>query len=144
MSLSKKSIDIVKKTAIPVAQNAQEITKLMYEILFNDYPEVLPIFENTDLDQHKKLAVAVASYAANIENLEVLDNTIEKIVSAHIKMKVKAHHYPMVGDSILKAIQEVLGDGATPDVIEGWREAYFYLADILMAKEKEMCLNKKQ
>lgn len=31
-----------------------------------------------------------------------------------------------------------VGDAATPEVLEAWKEAYFFLADILIAREKEL------
>lgn len=56
----------------------------------------------------------------------------------HVKTNVKPEHYPMVGVSLLQAIKDVLGDAATDDVIEAWKEAYFFLGDILIAREKEL------
>lgn len=44
----------------------------------------------------------------------------------------------MVGVSILEAIKQVLGDAATHEVLEAWKEAYFFLADVLIAREKEL------
>ena len=113
MSLSQSTIDIVKATAPVVAQHSEAITKKMYEILFENYPETRELFKNASSDQHKKLAGAVSAYAANIDNLQVLTNAVEKMVSSHVSANVKPEHYPMVGESILKAIKEVLGDGAT-------------------------------
>ncbi len=138
MGLSEKSIKIVKATAKPVAQNGEAITTKMYEILFKDYPEAKELFKDASGDQHKKLAIAVAAYAANIDDLSVLKKAIEKMAQTHVATKVKPEHYPMVGVSLLQAIKEVLGDAATDDVIEAWKEAYFFLADILIVREKEL------
>ena len=138
MSLSPKTIEIVKATAAPVAANAEAITTRMYEILFANHPELKPMFENAASDQHKKLAAAVSAYAANIDNLGALSKAVEKMASTHVKVKVKPEHYPIVGVSLLGAIKDVLGDAATDEVIEAWKEAYFFLADILIAREKEL------
>jgi len=138
MSLSPKTVEIVKATAAPVAANAEAITTRMYEILFANHPEVKPMFENADSDQHKKLAAAVSAYAANIDNLGALSKAVEKMAATHVKVKVKPEHYPIVGVSLLSAIKDVLGDAATDEVIEAWKEAYFFLADILIAREKEL------
>jgi len=138
MSLSPKTVEIIKATAAPVAANAEAITTRMYEILFANHPEVKPMFENADSDQHKKLAAAVSAYAANIDNLGALSKAVEKMAATHVKVAVKPEHYPIVGVSLLSAIKDVLGDGATDEVIEAWKEAYFFLADILIAREKEL------
>ena len=138
MSLSPKTIEVVKATAAPVAANAEAITTRMYEILFADFPETKVLFEGSNPDQHKKLAMAISAYAANIDNLTMLSMAVEKMASKHVLKKIKAEHYPMVGVSILKAIKDVLGDAATDEVLDAWKEAYFFLADILIAREKEL------
>lgn len=138
MELSPTTISIVKATAPAVAEHAEAITTKMYEILFVAYPETKILFKDADPMQHKKLAGAVSAYAANIDNLAVLSSAVEKMASSHVNALVKPEHYPMVGESILKAIKEVLGDAATEEVLGAWGEAYFFLADILIGKEKEL------
>jgi len=138
MSLSQLTVDTVKATAPAVAQNAEKITTRMYEILFTDFPQLKELFENAPSDQHKKLAGAITAYAANIDNLGALSKAVEKMAATHISAKVLPEHYPMVGVSLLGAIKDVLGEAATEDVINAWKEAYFFLADILIAREKEL------
>lgn len=138
MALSQKTIEIVKATAAPVAANSEAITTRMYEILFENHPETKALFDDADGDQHKKLASAVSAYAANIDNLGVLTKAVEKMATTHVKVGVKPVHYPMVGVSLLSAVKDILGDAATDEVIEAWKEAYFFLADILIAREKEL------
>jgi len=138
MSLSPSTIEIVKATAPAVAMNAEKITTRMYEILFADFPETKELFKDANPDQHKKLAMAISAYAANIDNLVMLSMAVEKMASTHVRTKVKPEHYPMVGTSVLGAIKDVLGEAATEDVLNAWKEAYFFLADILIAREQEL------
>lgn len=138
MSISPKTIEIVKATAAPVAANAETITTRMYEILFQTHPELKELFKDADANQHKKLAMAVSAYSANIDNLSTLSKTVEKMALTHVKVKVKPEHYPLVGVALLGAVKDVLGDAATDDVIEAWKEAYFFLADILIEREREI------
>jgi nitric oxide dioxygenase len=109
----------------------------MYEKLFSAHPEAKELFKDAEPDQYKKLANAVYAYAANIDNLEVLGKGIETMVNAHVKTNVQPMHYPWVGEAILGAIKDVLGDAATDEVLTAWKEAFFFLADVLIAKEKE-------
>jgi nitric oxide dioxygenase len=141
MSLSEKTIKILKANAAPVAANSEAITSRMYEILFTNHPELKELFKDANPDQHKKLAGAVSAYAANIDNLSVLSKAVEKMAQTHVSSAVKPEHYPLVGVSLLQAVKDVLGDAATNDVIEAWKEAYFFLADILIAREKEIYAN---
>lgn len=138
MGLSEKTVEIVKATAAPVAANSEAITSRMYEILFTNHPQLKELFKNAGPDQHKKLAGAVAAYAANIDNLAVLSKAVENMAQKHVKTGVEPEHYPLVGVSLLQAVKDILGDAATDDVIEAWKEAYFFLAGILIAREKEL------
>jgi nitric oxide dioxygenase len=138
MGLSEKTIEICKATAPVLTKHGEAITAKMYEILFANHPETKAMFGEAPEDQHKKLASAIVAYASNMDNLEVLGKAVEGMAQRHVRTKVKPEHYPMVGVSLLQAIKDVLGDAATDDVIEAWKEAYFYLGDILIAREKEL------
>lgn len=136
--MTEKTIAIVKATAAPVAANAETITTRMYEILFSTHPQLQVLFKDADPDQHKKLAAAVAAYAANIDNLGALSKAVEKMATTHVRVNIKPEHYPLVGVALLGAVKDVLGEAATGEVIDAWKEAYFFLADILIAREKEL------
>jgi nitric oxide dioxygenase len=138
MVLSEKTIEICKATAPAIVVHGEAITTRMYEILFENYPETKALFGDAPEDQHKRLAAAIAAYATNMDNLGALEKAVEGMAQRHVKTNVKPEHYPMVGVSLLEAIKDVLGDAATDDVIEAWKEAYFYLGDILIARENEL------
>jgi len=138
MGLSQHSFETVLATSSIVISNAETIATRMYEILFTDFPQTKILFEEADDQQHKKLAGAISAYAANIDNLEELSWAVDKMANTHVLKNIRPEHYPMVGASILKAMKDVLGDAATEEFIEAWKEAYFFLGDILVNKEKEL------
>ncbi len=138
MELSAKTIEICKATAPVLTEHGEAITTRMYEILFSNYPETRKLFGEAPENQHKKLASAIVAYASNIDNLEVLGKAVETMAQRHVQTNVKPEHYPMVGVSLLEAIKDVLGDAATDDVLNAWKEAYFFLGDILISREKEI------
>lgn len=106
--------------------------------MFEKHPELKELFGDASKDQPKILAAAVQAYAMNIDNLGVLGDAVGKMAVTHVRTNVKPEHYPIVGESILAALQQVLGKEATPEILNAWGEAYFFLADILIAKEKEL------
>lgn len=138
MSLSPSTIETVKATIPVLKEHGLAITSRMYDILFEKYPETKALFSGAPDDQPKILAGAIAAYAMNIDNLGALTDAVGRMASAHVRTNVKAEHYPMVGDAVLTAMSDVLGEAATPEIIAAWKEAFFFLADILIAKEKEM------
>lgn len=129
---------IVKSTAPLLKERGEEITTVMYKHLFTNYPDAKDLFKDAEPDQYKKLAQMVYAYAANIDKLDALTKGISKVAQIHVNTKILPEHYPWVGESLLKAIKEVLGDAATTEVIDAWAEAYGFLSTVFIAKEKEL------
>ena len=71
----------------------------------------------------------------NIDNLGVLASRVERITQKHVALNILPEHYHFVAEALLGAIKDVLGDAATEEVLEAWGEAYWFLADLLMARE---------
>lgn len=139
--LSQNTINIVKSTASILNEQGEKLTRHFYQRMFSHNPEVKPFFNpahQTGGSQQRALAGAICAYAANIDNLEVLGEAVELIAQKHASLLIKPEHYPIVGENLLASIQEVLGDVATPEVIEAWGGAYGFLADILVARENEI------
>jgi nitric oxide dioxygenase len=68
-------------------------------------------------------------------NLGVLASRIERITQKHCGLNILPEHYHYVAESLLGAIQDVLGAAATREVLTAWGEAYWFLADVLMARK---------
>lgn len=136
--LSSTAIATIKETSNLVASRSEKITKHMYTILFKRFPSTKALFSNSSPDQYMKLAEALSAYAVNIEKLERLTPALKVIAHSHVMSHVKPSHYPMVGMALIQALEETLQEEATPSFIDAWREAYQYLADILITLEKEI------
>lgn len=139
-SLSDSTIAIVKSTGPALRQHGVAITTAMYARLFQD-AEVKRMFDQAAQvsgEQPKRLAAAILGYAENIDKLGALDGAVARMVARHVQTGVKPEHYPKVAAALLPAIREVLGaEVATDAVLDAWAEAYQFLADILIAKEKD-------
>ena len=89
-------------------------------------------------EQPRRLAAAILAYAKNIDQLQALGAAVQRMVSRHVDTGVKPEHYPLVAEALLPAIREVLGaEIATDEVLAAWGEAYWMLADILIAAEAQ-------
>ena len=138
MSLSDTTVNIIKASSGPVVINSELIALRMYDILFSKHPELKPMFADADPQQHKKVAAIVSAFAMNIDNPGTLAESLEEITQSHVRTLVKPEHYPMVGEALLQAIRDVFANESSSELIEAWREAYGYLADVLIAREKEL------
>ena len=129
---------IIKSTAPAIKEHGEAITTAMYKLLFSKHPEAKELFKDAQPDQYKKLAAMVYAYADNIDNLGSLQKGIDKVAKLHVDVKILPKHYPWVGESLLGAIKEVLGDAATPEIMNAWEEAYGFLAKVFIAREEEI------
>lgn len=139
--LSQKTIDIVKSTAPVLADKGTDITTVFYKNMFNEHPELLNIFNHANQEkgrQQAALANTVYAAATYIDQLHVLVPAVKQIAHKHRSLMVQPEHYAVVGEHLLKAIKEVLGEAATDDIIEAWGEAYGVIADVFISVEKEM------
>ena len=98
-------------------------------------PPLQPVAPRREGSQSKALTAAVVAYARNIDNLGALASRVERITQKHVALNILPEHYPFVAEALLGAIKDVLGEAATDEVLEAWGEAYWFLADLLMARE---------
>ena len=137
---SQSAMDIVKATAPAIEKHGVAITTAMYARLFRN-KEVEAMFDRAAQEsgeQPRRLANAILAYAKNIDKLDALTSAVERMVQRHVETGVKAEHYPYVAEALLPAIRDVLGgDVATDEVLAAWGEAYWMLADILIAAEAQ-------
>ncbi|BBF72454.1 hypothetical protein EWH08_17610 [Sphingobium indicum] len=137
---SPAAMEIVKATAPALEKHGVEITTAMYARLLQD-PEIAAMFDRAAQEsgeQPRRLAGAILAYAKNIDKLQNLGGAVQRMVARHVETGVRPEHYPHVAAALLPAIREVLGaEVATDDVLAAWGEAYWMLADILIAAETQ-------
>ena len=137
--LSEQTIAIVKATAPVLQEHGVAITTRMYERLFVN-EGVRALFDRAAQEsgeQPRRLAAAILGYAQNIDKLQNLTPAVARMVERHVETGVKPEHYPPVVEALLPAIRDVVGEAATDEVLAAWGEAYGFLADILIGKERE-------
>lgn len=137
-SLSDKTIDLVKATVPALETHGLAVTQRMYERMFQN-SDIRDLFNQSHHgetgSQPKALAAAVVAYARNIDNLGALASRVERIAQKHVGLNILPEHYSAVAESLLGAIKDVLGDAATDEILAAWGEAYWLLADVLIARE---------
>ena len=123
--LSPQTIKIVKETAPILEKHGVEITTHFYKRMFAHHPELLNLFNHANQKQGRQqtaLANAVYAAALHIDRLETILPVVEQIAHKHRSLGVLPEQYPIVGENLLHAIKEVLGDAATEEI--PWGEAY--------------------
>ena len=140
-ALDPNKLEIIKATLPIVKEHGEAITKQFYKRMFKQHPELLNMFNQTHQitgHQPKALADAVYGAAANIEDFSQIIPVLERIGEKHRSLQIKPEHYPIVGENLLGAIKEVLGDAATNEIMDAWADAYEVIADVFIRMEDRM------
>ena len=138
-NLTKEELDVIKSTIPLLKERGVEVTKYFYEYMFENYPQVKPMFDQNKQksgEQPKALALAVLNAGLNLEDLSKIQNQVNKIGQKHVSLGVKPEHYPIVGECLLEAIKVVLGAGQ--DILDVWGKAYGEIAQYYIGVEKEI------
>lgn len=168
MKVSVKTVEIVKSTVPVLAEYGMTIVATMYRNMFRENPEVRPLFNQANQSsgeqktrasqlesfnsqlfsssnerakpgaQQITLTQAVLAYAENIDNPAALLPAVMRIAHKHASLDVRPEQYGIVGKHLLGAIKEVLGDAATPEIIDAWGEAYGALAQLFIEVENQL------
>lgn len=139
--LDPKTIEIIKSTVPVLEKHGEAITTRFYQLMFGNHPELLNIFNHVNQKQgrqQKALASTVYAAAMYIDNLEAILPVVKQIGHKHRSLGIKPEHYPIVGKHLLLAINDVLGDAATDEIIDAWEKAYQVIADVFISVEAEM------
>ncbi|WP_144549702.1 NO-inducible flavohemoprotein [Bacillus sp. X1(2014)] len=140
-ALDPKKLEVIKVTLPVVKEHGEAITKQFYKRMFKEHPELLNIFNQThQITGHQPRALADAVYgaAANIEDFSKIMPVLERIGEKHRSLQIKPEHYPIVGENLLGAIKEVLGDAATNEILDAWADAYDVISDVFIRMENKM------
>jgi len=133
--------DLVKATIPALQQHGEAITQAFYKTLFEEHPALLNIFNPANQQnggQARSLAASILAYAAHIDHLDQLGGMVSRIAHKHASLEVQPEHYPIVGEHLLRAIRSVLGEAATPEILDAWGAAYQQLATIMIGVEQNL------
>ncbi|KAH6623119.1 globin-like protein [Chaetomium tenue] len=140
-AVTESQIAIVKATAPVLQEHGVTITTVFYENLLRENPDLHNVFSSTSQvtgRQPRALAGAVLGYATYIDDLPKLKHAVERIAHKHVSLQVTPAQYDVVGKYLIQAIGQVLGDAATPEIVDAWVAAYGVLAGVFINREGEM------
>lgn len=143
MLLSPQSEEIIKATAGVVAEHSVQITEAFYPHMFAAHPELMRVFNKANQaigEQPRALAASVVAYAVHLIDPDAPDFTpvMQRIAHKHVSLGITAPEYTIVGQHLMWAVGEVLGDAVTPEVAAAWDEVYWLFAVQLVAEEAKL------
>ena len=135
---------LVTATVGILREHGVALTTYFYQCMFTHNPELKNTFNMGNQQNGKQqtaLAMAVLAYAEHIEDPSVLAAALTKIGHKHVSLDIRPEHYAIVGKHLLASIGEVLGDAATPALLDAWAVAYQELAALMSSLESGLYRN---
>jgi len=129
---------LISATVPILKENGVLLTKHFYTRMFTHNPELKNMFNMGNQQSGKQqtaLAMAVLAYAENIANPGVLMPVVDRIGHKHVSLDIRPEHYQIVGKHLIESIKEVLGEAASPEIVDAWTAAYLQLASIMSGHE---------
>ena len=126
--------DILRQSFDLVIDRRPDLTVRFYEILFERYPALQPMFARTNRGvQARMLAQAIAAVLDHLEDASWLETTLGNLGARHIAYGVTDAMYDQVGDALLATLAEVAAEAWTDEVAAQWTEAYGAIASMMQA-----------
>lgn len=136
--LSLETTMIVKMVTPAFRVFGKTILMATYERLLAN-PEARALFGEATLRQRRErpedLAEILYMLADNIDTLDAVDSLFDQLARWHVGEGITAAHYPCLGEALLGALCDVLGEGASERIIKGWHDGFWYLTENLMERE---------
>ncbi|QRR02435.1 NO-inducible flavohemoprotein [Dyadobacter sandarakinus] len=136
--------ELVKATVPVLKANGVALTTYFYNRMLTQNPELKNVFNAANQHtgaQPTALAMAVLAYAEHIDNPGVLAGAVNRIANKHVSLDIRPEQYAIVGKHLLASIGEVLGDAASPALIDAWGVAYQQLAGMMIGVEAGLYSN---
>jgi hemoglobin-like flavoprotein len=124
---------ILRQSFELVIDRRPDLTIRFYEILFERYPVLAPMFRRDRAAQSKMLAGAIAAVLDHLEDAPWLQSTLGSLGAKHVEYGVTDAMYDQVGDALLATLAEVAAESWTPVVAQQWTLAYTAIAGMMQA-----------
>jgi len=128
------SLDVVtlRESFELIVARSPDVTRRFYEILFERYPQVRPMFGASTRRQEEMLTRALVAVIDHIEEPAWLADTLRPLGAKHVAYGVTDEMYDWVGDALIRALAEVGAGDWTPQVEKAWLAAYGAIAGLML------------
>ncbi len=116
------------KKVEPISEVAADI---FYNKLFEYDPSLKTLFKSDIKSQGKKLMAALKLAVSSLNDLDALVPVLQKMAIKHVEYGVKVEDYTPVGNALLYALSQGLGEEFTQELRAAWADTYKIMATVM-------------
>jgi hemoglobin-like flavoprotein len=130
-------VPLLRSSFAQIAPRADDVAQRFYARMFSVYPQVRPLFANTNpAEQRKKLMASIAAVVALVDRPEELAPVLEQLGASHQAYGVEPQQYEYVCASMLATLAEAMGSAWTVDVAQSWADALRAVSVAMVAAQE--------
>jgi hemoglobin-like flavoprotein len=128
---------LLKQSFALVLDRAPDLTARFYDVLFERYPEVQPLFSrNPRGRQEQMLASALTAVIDHLEDASWLGEQLAALGAKHAAYGVRPEMYDWVGDALLTSLAAAAGPDWSDELRGQWAEAYGTIVSLMRRGEE--------
>ena len=128
------NVELLRSSFEMVAPKADQLADRFYQILFEQSPELKPLFSGTDMGiQRRMLIDSLVCIMGLLEDSKVLEKTLFDLGQKHAAYDVIEDHFPLVGNALIAALAEIAGPDWSDHLEAVWTEAFEAIANGMIA-----------
>jgi hemoglobin-like flavoprotein len=132
--ISSQTSTLVIESFRILSSHREAFVQSFYERLFEQHPEVKPIFEKVDeAGQRRKLLLALITIVDSLEDNEQLRATLQGISETHNRHHIKAEHYQIFSKILLATLADFLPDTWSQSMALAWQDALDHITKIIVS-----------
>ncbi|OUR81023.1 hemin receptor [Marinomonas sp. 42_23_T18] len=131
MAITQRQKTLVVESFAKVEQISDVAATIFYKKLFEYDPSLKKLFKHDIKSQGRKLMSALKLAVSSLNDLEALVPVLQKMAVKHVDYGVKAEDYTPVGNALLFALAQGLGDAFTNELKQAWIAIYKTIATVM-------------
>jgi hemoglobin-like flavoprotein len=136
--MTPRQIDRIRTSWAAVAPISDSVARTFYGHLFELDPALRRLFAKTDMTAQRQIVMQTfAVIVASLDAIESIVPFIETLGRVHARYGVRDEHYGTVGEALLRALEQALGDGFDQETHDAWATAYADLASMMITAAAE-------
>jgi nitric oxide dioxygenase len=129
--MDSQQVALVQRSFEKAATLGEKVAEIFYAELFEIDPALRAMFRGDMREQGRKLLSTLALVIRALHTPDKILPAARNLAVKHLAYGVKAEHYTLVGNALLRTLGKGLGADFTPEVRAAWVAAYRLLAGVM-------------
>lgn len=137
MYLTTAQISLIRESYAQVLPEAERVSGLFYQDLFQRDPRVEPLFKSPMSEQGMRFMMALEAIVENLDDQKALDARVDRLASSHAHFHIRPESYREMEESLVDTLAHALGARFTNDVELAWRSAFGQIGKLMIERGKQ-------